>query len=44
MSPEVAAFILCMELAEDDRQRLEELAETAREGALSEADETALDE
>ncbi len=44
MSPEVAEFLLSMELAEDDRQRLQELAAKARQEALSEADEAALEE
>jgi hypothetical protein len=44
MSPEVAEFILSMELAEDDRQRLQDLAAKARQGSLSEADEAALEE
>jgi hypothetical protein len=33
-----------MELAEDDRQRLQDLAAKARQGSLSEADEAALEE
>jgi hypothetical protein len=44
MTPDAARFILSMELAEEDRQRLEDLAEKARDGSLSEADEAALEE
>ncbi len=44
MSPAVAEFILSIKLAENDRQRLQELAAKARQGALSEAEEGALDE
>jgi hypothetical protein len=44
MSPETAQFILSMKLADDDRQRLEELAAKARRGNLTEADDAELEE
>lgn len=44
MSPDAAQFIMSIELDEQDRQRLDELAEKARQGSLSEAEETDLEE
>ena len=44
LSPDVARFFLELELSPDDRDRLDELADRARRGELSEADQRDLEE
>lgn len=44
MTPEVAQFFLQLELPDEDRVRLADLAEKARQGALSPVDQADLDE
>jgi hypothetical protein len=44
LSPDVAQFFLELELSPDDRLRLDELAEKARTGKLSAADQQDLEE
>jgi hypothetical protein len=44
MTPEVARFFLDLQLSDQDRQALEELAEKARLGALSPSEQADLDE
>ena len=44
LAPEVAKFILEIELAAEDRQRLDELAEKARQGTLSGDEEAEIEE
>ncbi len=44
MSPEAARFFLSLSLAESDQERTNELAEKARQGALTQQDQTELDE
>ena len=44
LSPEVAQFLLAIELSPEDRQHLDLLAERARRGTLSEQEEIDLEE
>jgi hypothetical protein len=44
LSKEVARFLLSLKLADEDVQRLNQLAERAREGSLTAAEQQALDE
>ena len=44
LSPDVARFILSLELAADDERRMNELGEHARQGQLAAAEETELEE
>ena len=44
MTPEVAQFFLQLELPEEDRTKLDDLAAKARQGALSPTDQVDLDE
>lgn len=44
MTPAVAQYFLQLELPDDDRTRLDELAAKARQGTLSAAEEADLDE
>jgi hypothetical protein len=44
MTPEVAQFFLQLELPDEDKTRLEELATKARQGSLSPVDQADLDE
>jgi hypothetical protein len=44
LSPEAARYFLSMQLAEGDTQRVNELAEKARQGTLAPTEERALDE
>jgi hypothetical protein len=44
LTPDVARFFLDLELTPDDRQRVEELAAKARQGALTESESHDLEE
>ena len=44
LSPDVAHFILQLKLQESDERRMDELAEKARQGLLSETEEGELEE
>lgn len=44
MSPDVAQFFLSIELADEDKNRLNALAEKARQGALTEEEQAELEE
>ena len=44
LSPEVAQFIVSLELTENDANRMQELAEQARNDSLSESDQVELEE
>jgi hypothetical protein len=44
LTPDVARYVLSIQLPADDRRRMDELASAARSGALSLDDKTELDE
>jgi len=44
MSPDVVQFFLSIELTDEDKNRLNDLAEKARQGILSEAEQAELEE